>query len=124
MLRNRFKLCLLDFQAVSVSLPSWKATVGYEEGQDWVLSKMRTGYPRFFIHLTIQELEREVLGRYGKAGEAVMLFPSPATAKRCKHFFHASLETVELNDVRITGLHPSMHSDTDARENRTAVSSL
>ena len=33
-------------QAVSVSLPTWKANVGYEEGEDWVLSKMQTGYPR------------------------------------------------------------------------------
>ena len=34
------------YQAVSVSLPSWKANVGYEEGDDWVLSKMKNGYPR------------------------------------------------------------------------------
>lgn len=33
-------------QAVSVSLPTWKANVGYEEGEDWVLSQMKTGYPR------------------------------------------------------------------------------
>ena len=33
-------------QAVSVSLPTWKANVGYEEGEEWVLSKMKTGYPR------------------------------------------------------------------------------
>lgn len=33
-------------QAVSVSLPTWKACVGYEEGEDWVLSKMKHAYPR------------------------------------------------------------------------------
>ena len=37
-------------KAVSVSLPTWKANVGYEEGEDWVLSKMRTGYPRSVFH--------------------------------------------------------------------------
>ena len=98
--------------------------MGYEEGEEWVISKMRTGYPRFFIHLTIQELEREVLSRYGRPGEAVMLFPSPATAKRCQHFFHAKLEALKSDDIRISVLHPSLHSGTDARENRTAVSSL
>ena len=36
-------------KAVSVSLPTWKANVGYEEGEDWVLSKMKTGYPRSAI---------------------------------------------------------------------------
>ncbi len=34
-------------QAVSVSLPTWKANIGYEEGEYWVLSKMQTGYPRY-----------------------------------------------------------------------------
>jgi cystathionine gamma-synthase len=34
-------------QAVSVSLPTWKANVAYEEGEEWVLSKMKNGYPRF-----------------------------------------------------------------------------
>lgn len=35
-----------SLEAVSVSLPTWKAVVGYEEGEDWVLSKLKTGYPR------------------------------------------------------------------------------
>lgn len=33
-------------QAISVSLPTWKAVVGYEEGEEWVLGKLKTGYPR------------------------------------------------------------------------------
>ena len=87
---------------------------------------MKTGYPRFFIHLTIQELQRQVLSRYGRPGEAVMLFPSSATAQRCQHFFHAKLEAFNSEDIRITGLHPSPHSDSDSDslETRTAVSSL
>jgi cystathionine gamma-synthase len=32
--------------AVSVTLPTWRANVGYEEGEDWVVSKMNSGYPR------------------------------------------------------------------------------
>jgi len=35
-----------SMEAVSVSLPTWRANVGYEEGEEWVLSKMKTGYPR------------------------------------------------------------------------------
>jgi cystathionine gamma-synthase len=34
-------------QAVSVSLPTWSANVAYEEGEDWVITKMETGYPRY-----------------------------------------------------------------------------
>jgi len=32
--------------AVSVSLPTWDANVGYEKGESWVVDKMQCGYPR------------------------------------------------------------------------------
>lgn len=38
---------LLHLKAVSVSLPTWESNVGYEEGQEWVVSRMTTGYPRY-----------------------------------------------------------------------------
>jgi cystathionine gamma-synthase len=40
-------------QAVSVSLPTWRANVGYEEGEEWVISKMKTGYPRYVMENTV-----------------------------------------------------------------------
>jgi cystathionine gamma-synthase len=42
--------------AISVSLPTWRDTVGYEEGERRVIDSMVTGYPRFFIHLSIQKV--------------------------------------------------------------------
>lgn len=42
--------------AISVSLPTWRDNVGYEEGQKRVVDSMVTGYPRFFIHLSIQKV--------------------------------------------------------------------
>jgi cystathionine gamma-synthase len=33
--------------AVSVTLPTWDSNVAYEEGKEWVLSKLKTGYPRY-----------------------------------------------------------------------------
>jgi hypothetical protein len=42
--------------AVSVSLPTWQDNVGYEEGDKRVLDAMVTGYPRFFIHRSIQKV--------------------------------------------------------------------
>lgn len=92
--------------AVSVSLPSWKATLGYEKGEDWVVSKMQTGYPRFFIHLTIQELEKEILSLYGRTGERAMLFPSFATAKTCQQFFYDKVEGLGVGVVHILQLEP------------------
>ena len=37
---------------MSVSLPTWSANVGYEEGEDWVINRMTTGYPRYVMPLT------------------------------------------------------------------------
>jgi hypothetical protein len=54
--------------AVSVTLPTWQSNVAYEEGEHWVHSKMKSGYPRsinltksadidrFMIHEKIQEV--------------------------------------------------------------------
>ncbi|GHT84503.1 hypothetical protein FACS1894129_1250 [Actinomycetota bacterium] len=42
--------------AVSVSLPRWQDIVDYEEGR--LTDAMQTGYPRFFIHRSIQKVRR------------------------------------------------------------------
>jgi cystathionine gamma-synthase len=41
--------------AVSVSLPTWRDNVDYEEGAPRVVNAMQTGYPRFFVHRRIQK---------------------------------------------------------------------
>ncbi|KAK8053421.1 Cystathionine gamma-synthase [Apiospora saccharicola] len=78
--------------AVSVSLPTWKSNVGYEEGQQWVVDKMVTGYPssprgpRFFIHKSIQALASDIVSRFGQPQQQAMLFPTRRTAQRCYSF--------------------------------------
>ena len=54
--------------AVSVTLPTWESNIAYEEGEEWVHSKIRSAYPRynkvyrmcltnrFMIHEKIQEV--------------------------------------------------------------------
>lgn len=96
--------------------------VGYEEGEDWVISKMKTGYPRFFIHLTIQELERELLQLYGRHGEKVMLFPSQATARRCQQFFYDKI-SVQPGDVHLLHLEPVI-SKFQVQQGQTVFSGL
>ena len=46
----------LTAHAISVSLPTWRDNVGYEEGEKRVVDAMVTGYPRFFIHLSVQKV--------------------------------------------------------------------
>jgi cystathionine gamma-synthase len=49
----------LTSHAISVSLPLWEDNIGYEEGHKRVVEKMETGYPRFFIHRSIQKVRIE-----------------------------------------------------------------
>ncbi|ORY15875.1 cystathionine gamma-synthase [Clohesyomyces aquaticus] len=92
--------------AVSVSLPTWRANVAYEEGEDWVLSKMKTGYPRFFIHKSIEKFAVAIVGKYGRTGERAILFPSHTAALRCEAFFFTQEPKLERQVVRILDLVP------------------
>ncbi|CVL13290.1 related to O-succinylhomoserine (thiol)-lyase [Fusarium proliferatum] len=87
--------------AVSVSLPTWKANVGYEEGEDWVVNRMTTGYPRFFVHKGIQAFAKDIVDRYGSPGQQAMLFPTPRVANRCQDFILQRISPELANQVRI-----------------------
>ncbi|KAG2008623.1 cystathionine gamma-synthase [Coprinopsis cinerea AmutBmut pab1-1] len=72
--------------AISVSLPTWRDNVGYEEGEKRVVEKMVTGYPRFFIHLSVQKLAAICEHKYAVGNERCMLFPSKKVAELCRSF--------------------------------------
>ncbi|KAJ4365621.1 Cystathionine gamma-synthase [Neocucurbitaria cava] len=93
--------------AVSVSLPTWRANVGYEEGEEWVISKMKTGYPRFFIHKIIQSFAAAIAEKHGQEGESAMLFPTHAIASRCKDFFLRNAPDLDASKVRILDFVPA-----------------
>ncbi|KAF2751623.1 cystathionine gamma-synthase-like protein [Sporormia fimetaria CBS 119925] len=97
--------------AVSVSLPTWKANVGYEEGEEWVISKMKTGYPRFFIHKSIEKLAQAIAAKHGRPGERAMLFPSHVIASRCREFLHQQAPDLSPQQVRILDLVPATDSE-------------
>ncbi|WKT41112.1 Pyridoxal phosphate-dependent transferase, major domain [Fusarium oxysporum f. sp. vasinfectum] len=86
--------------AVSVSLPTWKANVGYEEGEDWVVNRMTTGYPRFFVHKGIQAFAKDIVDRYGSPGQQAMLFPTPRVANRCLDFILQRISPELASQVR------------------------
>ncbi|KAF5244479.1 hypothetical protein FANTH_7748 [Fusarium anthophilum] len=87
--------------AVSVSLPTWKANVGYEEGEEWVVNRMTTGYPRFFVHKGIQAFAKDIVDRYGSPGHQAMLFPTPRVANRCQDFILQRISPELASQVRI-----------------------
>jgi cystathionine gamma-synthase len=85
---------------------------------------MRTGYPRFFIHLTIRELEQEVLSRYGKDNQSAMLFPSRATASRCSQFLLDKEPSLTSETVQVISLIPSVEGNGIIQETENVISSL
>ncbi|TFY64548.1 hypothetical protein EVG20_g5903 [Dentipellis fragilis] len=85
--------------AISVSLPTWKDTVGYEEGDKRVVDAMQTGYPRFFVHLSIQKLAKICEQKFGTLSERALLLPSAHTAEACRAFLqtrNVSARVVQL----------------------------
>ncbi len=72
--------------AVSVCLPTWEDVMGYEEKDPRVIGKLRTGYPRFFIHPQVQEMRAVLRARHGREGEDVLPFPDERTARECAAF--------------------------------------
>ncbi|KFA61334.1 hypothetical protein S40285_05876 [Stachybotrys chlorohalonatus IBT 40285] len=77
--------------AVSVSLPEWRHNVGYEEGEAWVVDRMTTGYPRFFVHRSIEALAQAIIAKYGQDGQRALLFPTPKVARSCLDFMRPLL---------------------------------
>ncbi|PBK89835.1 PLP-dependent transferase [Armillaria gallica] len=75
--------------AISVSLPTWRDNVGYEEGEKRVVDQMVSGYPRFFVHLNIRKLAGICEHKFGSVGESCMLFPTQKTAEHCRAFIQA-----------------------------------
>ncbi|EIW78262.1 PLP-dependent transferase [Coniophora puteana RWD-64-598 SS2] len=72
--------------AISVSLPTWRDNIGYEEGEKRVADAMVTGYPRFFIHRSVQKLAAICEQKFGQGGEKCLLCPSRRVAEHCRAF--------------------------------------
>lgn len=82
-----------DPHAVSVSLPTWKAVCGYEEGDPNVCSQLQTGYPRFKIHSYVEMICQELLSSYTNDYNipmSCMVWPNERVAERCIHFLKVS----------------------------------
>jgi len=74
-----------DF-GVSVSLPLWRHVIGYEEKDPDVVSKFRSGYPRFCCPPAIARLFEAAAGELAAAGERCLVFPRVSHARRCVEF--------------------------------------
>ncbi len=87
--------------ACSVCLPTWDSVVGYEEGREKVLRKLRTGYPRFFRHPTIERLFENARAEIAGEGEDVMIFSTRLASQRAHRWLERTAETA----IRSTSFH-------------------
>lgn len=71
---------------VSVCLPLWKHVVGYEEGDQEIVSKFKSGYPRFCCPPAITRLFEAAEKQFATAGERCLVFPRVVHAQRCVKF--------------------------------------
>ncbi len=79
--------------ACSVCLPTWDAVIGYEEGREKVTRRLRTGYPRFFKHPTIERLFENARGEVASPGEDVLILPTKTSAQRAQRWMERQSET-------------------------------
>ncbi len=79
--------------ACSVCLPTWDAVVGYEEGREKITRRLRTGYPRFFKHPTVERLFETARAEIGSDGEEVLILPTRISAQRAHRWLERQAET-------------------------------
>ena len=89
-----------SLHAVSVCLPTWDAIIGYEEGRDKVMRRMRTGYPRFFRHPIVERLFAAAKAEVAGEHEEVIVLSSRASVQRAHRWVELRAETA----VRIASL--------------------
>ncbi|KAI9913066.1 hypothetical protein PsorP6_006351 [Peronosclerospora sorghi] len=81
-----------DPHAISVSMPTWSDVVGYEEGHPDVLTALACGYPRFFRHPLVLELEHVLHAQLFPTDDDdattwdEMVAPTRDVAERLRHF--------------------------------------
>lgn len=75
-----------DEFGVSVSLPLWRHVIGYEEKDPEVVSKFRSGYPRFCCPPAVGELFVRAEQELAASGERCLVFPRWVHAQRCVEF--------------------------------------
>ncbi|RDL30793.1 uncharacterized protein BP5553_10138 [Venustampulla echinocandica] len=115
------------YQAVSVSLPTWEASLGWATRKPDVINKMKSGYPRFFIHPMITHLASLVVKKYGVESSTLlaMLFPTSDVAERCAAYISKYHQDPQLQTMHVvpkwestlTGKWTSIHAVLFSPEN-------
>jgi cystathionine gamma-synthase len=90
--------------ACSVCLPTWETVIGYEEGREKVIRRLRTGYPRFFKPPTVERLFENARTEIASEGEALLILPTRIAAQRAHRWLERHAETA-VRSTSYNGFH-------------------
>ncbi|KAE8147519.1 cystathionine beta-lyase [Aspergillus avenaceus] len=93
--------------AVSASLPTWESVIRWSRREPGVVDKVKGGYPRFYIHKTIQRLGQKVLLQLNISNANCMIFPSSGSASRCIEYLYGKTTPENLRTVSFSISEPS-----------------
>lgn len=79
--------------ACSVCLPTWASVIGYEEGRDKVMHKLRAGYPRFVRHPLVARAIARAAEDLCEDDEELFLFPTRQAAQRAQRWVERHART-------------------------------
>jgi len=114
-----------DEHACSVSLPTWCSVVGYEEGDQEIVSAMTCGYPRFMYHpyvLQLMEVFLEKISNNNDYEEDCIVLPTKEAAQRCQAFLYESLENSHIGGSSLLGGHSTARTDNALVERPEGIS--
>lgn len=87
--------------ACSVAMPLWEHNVGYEEGDEAVISKFSAGYPRFFVNPLVTELKSDIASELNLEATNTLLAPSQRSAQRAAAYVgHRTEQDAEVVRTR------------------------
>ncbi len=87
-----------NIHAVSVSMPTMKDVIGYEEFDESVLEKIKSGYPRFILHPYLKILSQYITEKYNINNEYEVVLLSSQKAVDIvsdTYFIHNKIEINE-----------------------------
>ncbi|KAI1872615.1 hypothetical protein JX265_005495 [Neoarthrinium moseri] len=102
-----------DVHAVSVSLPTWKSNLQWARKSQNILARMRSGYPRFFVHSLVQELADHAK-RLGPPGVTCLPFSTAVAAADCCRWIAGQVGPEQAGAFSMTSKIPlddTVHSD-------------
>ncbi|KAI1144948.1 cystathionine gamma-synthase [Nemania diffusa] len=72
--------------AISVQLPKWQDMVDFAQRTERIASVQKSGYPRSFLHSTVQKVHDFFASQFGQADETCFVFSSKPYATSCLEY--------------------------------------